>query len=214
MNITLDIRDAAVSEFARDVYKRQIPFATARAINWTAKDFQGAQRIRMADVFEIRRPQFLKQSVKIKPFATKEKQEATVKIDSPAGRSDIFGKFEEDTVKGPVRGTTVAVPTRHVPRTGAGIIKKVWRPREVVGKEFNLGGSRFRGVLVRKPDGTGTIFAAELSQGRQIAALYQLVKDVSITPDLRFLDTAEREINARWAINFTRSFDMAMATAR
>ena len=206
MNITLDIRDAAVSEFARDVYKRQIPFATARAINWTAKDFQGAQRIRMADVFEIRRPQFLKQSVKIKPFATKEKQEATVKIDSPAGRSDIFGKFEEDRTKGPFRGRSVAVPSANVPRTGAGIIKKGWRPKDL------LANARQRGtVLFRKPDGRGTIFR-RTDSGLEV--LYQLVPRVPITPDLRFLDTAEREINARWAINFTRSFDMAMATAR
>ena len=220
MRIELDVRDGEVTAFTRSVFARQMPFATARAINWTAKDFQGRQVGHMTETFTVRRPQFVKYSVKIRPFATKEKQEATVRIDSPGGRSDIFAKFEADRIKSPFGvGRSIAVPTEHVPRTGAGVIQRPWRPRTLLagnGSSTTVRGRSVRGrrgtFLVRKPSGRGTLF--QRTDKDTVVPLYQLVPQVGIEPDLRFVDNAEREINARWASHFTRSFEQAVRTAR
>lgn len=210
MNVDLDIRAGEASAYVRAVYSDQLPFATSRAINWTALDFQKAQRAHMADIFTIRRKSFLNRSVKIKPFATKDSQEARVKIDSPLDRSDIFGKFETDTQKVSVRGGLVAVPTRHVPRTGAGVVKKGWRPRALRDRKFRDG---FRTFI--RPSRSGfTIFFDERAHGGKVVPLYQLVPRVKIEPELHFVRNAGTTIRDRWAVNFTRSFDSAAMGAR
>lgn len=211
-----------VGRVVQHIFSDQLPFATSLAVNWTALDFQREQRERMHDVFTIRRKRFAERSVKIKPFATKEEPQARVSIDSPGGRSDIFAKFETDTSKGPFRGNSIAVPTEHVKRTQAGVIRKNWRPRQLLegatqhgaGRVFRSKGNVFRGkraFLIRKPGGRGTIFMRE---GGEIKPLYQLVPRVRIDPDLEFVGTAEKTVDKRWQANFTRAFDRAIGIGR
>ena len=224
MNVTVDIRTAELSNWARFAQSELIPRATYLAINRTAEEFQKAQRTHMADVFKIRRPQFLKQSVKIKPVATMAKPAATVKIESPGGRSDIFGKFETERTKTPFLGRSVAVPTENVPRTGAGIIRKGWTPKELFHQvRLKKGATRAANttkygvaglfgekntLLIRYPGAArGTIYRRV---GDELVTLYQLVPRVKIEPDLRFVDTARDTIQARWAVNFTGFFDSAV----
>lgn len=225
MEVTVDIRGVGeVGAFARALASDQIPFATSKAINWTALDFQRAERAHMEEIFTIRRKSFMRQSVKIKPFATKTKLEAKVAIDSPGGRSDIFAKFETDSIKGPFRGRSVAVPTDAVPRTGAGIIRKGWRPSQLFqntsqhgqGRVFRQRGNVYVGakntLLIRKPGGRGTIFLRQ--RGGDLVALYQLVPFVRISPDLEFIETAQKTVDRTWADNFSRAFDAAVGSAR
>jgi len=249
MNVTVDVRTTELSNWARYAQAELIPRATYLAINRTAEEFQTAQRAHMADVFKIRRPQFLKMSVKIKPFARKDSPSATVKIDSPGGRSDIFAKFEDMTIKGPFRGTSIAVPTRHVPRTGAGIIKKAWRPKSLLGGGkagssdrllpgggVLVGNETIQGkkhvFLIRRSSGKGTIFmrinprnAAKYKAAGEdgvrrnlrdasLVPLYQLVPSVPIEPELNFVETAQRTIQDRWAVNFTGFFDSTVRQVR
>lgn len=228
MNVTVDVRTAGLSEWARYVGAEQIPRATYLAINRTAEEFQRAQRAHMADVFTIRRPTFLRQSVKIKPFARKDSWSATIKIDSPGGRSDIFAKFETDRTKTPFSGRSIAVPTENVPRTGAGIIKKGWTPKELFHtvrlKKGATRAARTSGygvaglfgekntLLIRYPGASrGTIY---LRKGDDLVTLYQLVPRVKIDPELNFESTARRTIQERWAVNFTGFFDSAARAAR
>ena len=222
MNIEIDVRDDA-SRYVSTVFARQMPFATAVALNETAKDFQAVERARLHSIFTLRRPQFAEQSIKIKPFATKTRQEVRIAVDSPGGRSDILGKFESDTSKGPFRGRSVAVPTEHVPRTAGGIIKKGWRPSELFrdakqhgeGRVFKRKGNVYRGgrgtFLVRKPGGRGTIF---MRDGDELRALYQLVPRVKIRPELEFVKTATATVKSQWTPNFRAAFDRAIRTAR
>lgn len=228
MNVTVDVRTAELSEWARFMAAEEIPRATYLAINRTAEEFQTAQRKHMADVFKIRRPTFLKQSVKIKPFARKDSWSATIKIDSPGGRSDIFAKFETDRTKSPFSGRSIAVPTENVPRTGAGIIRKGWTPKELFHEvRLKKGATRSAktaaygtaglfgekgALLIRQPGATrGTIF---LRKGNDLVILYQLVPRVKIDPELDFVATAERTIRDRWAVNFTGFFNAATRTVR
>lgn len=184
-------------------FSDQIPFVTARGVNWTALDFQTAQRERMAELYTIRRQAFMERSVKIVEFAKPERQVARVRIESPGGRSDIFAKFETDRAKDPLGGS-IAVPTEHVPRTPTGVIKAAWRPRRVLDRNFQ---GDFRAFV--KKSGKGRAIYFQEHDGK-ILPLYWLVPRVKIEPDLRFVKTAERTVNERWRANFTRSFDRAI----
>lgn len=228
--MTVDLRASEVDAFMRTLASDQLPFATSLALNWTGRDFQGDERKHMAGAFTIRRKQFAERSVKIRPDerATKQSPEVTVRIDSPGGRSDIFAKFEDQTEKSPFRGRSIAVPTEHVPRTGTGVIRKGWRPSDLmgqaqqhgVGRVFKRRGDVYRGkegtFLVRRPGGRGTIlqrvgddvqYHANLPTG--VRALYQLVPRVRIQPVLEFEGTARDTVERVWARNFTRAFDRA-----
>jgi len=218
MNVTVDVRGATeVSNFLRAVYQDQLPFVNSSAINSTAKDFQADERRHMADIFTIRRKSFAERSVRIKPFATKDRQEAKIAIDSaPSGPSpsdDIFSKFEYQTFKTATDSGSVAVPTANVPRTAAGVIKKGWRPKDILAAaKPNVKRRKSHGAFVtRTPSGTGTIF---MRSGGEVKALYQLVPRVRIRPELDFEVTARRTVGGRWVRNWTVAFDRAMRTAR
>jgi hypothetical protein len=226
MNITVEFPEREINRFVGVVFDRQVPFATTLALNRTGIDFQKKQREHLRSVFEIRRKQFADRSIKIKPFATKLRPEVRISVDSPAGRSDIFGKFEDQTRKSPFRGRSVAVPTQHVPRTPAGIIRKGWRPSQLLGgagtstqhgrgRVIGTRGDVFTGArrtfLIRRPGGRGTIFQRTPDGVR---ALYQLVPSVGIEPELQFVRNASRTVDDRWRANFLDAFDRAIRTAR
>ena len=207
MQVTVTFPHGEIDRFSRLVFLDQMPFATSQAINATAKAFQAEMRGRLRDIFTIRRDFFADRSIKIKPFATKDSLSATVSIDSPAGRSDIFGKFEDETEKLALGGS-VAVPTEHVPRTGSGIIRKDWRPRRVLDRNFRDG---FRAFITERAGGKRAIF---FDEGDRIVPLYWLVPSVDIEPELEFVDTATKTVNRVWEREFVSAFDRATRTAR
>lgn len=208
--------DASQAErFVRRLLRDDLPFVESLAVNMTAKDFQKAQREHMGDVFTIRRQSFMRRSVKIKPFSSKRQsvREAKVAIDSPGGRSDIFGKFEEGGTKRPTSGTRLAVPAE-VRRTKTGVVSKAQRPRRF---DFQLSG-RSRGAevyrgrrktfMIRRPDGTGGIFQRK---GDQVRTLYRFTPEAEIEPTLRFFENAERIVRDRFDVNFSRAWDKALS---
>lgn len=225
MQIDLDVRDRA-TPFVSAFFARHMPFVTATALNETAKDFQAVQRTRMHQIFTLRRPQFAERAIKISPFATRKRQEVRISVDpTPAGpeNDDIFTKFEIDRTKRPFRGRSIAVPTSHVPRTAAGIIRRGWQPNDLfkeakqhgVGRVFKRKGNVYRGgrrtFLIRRPGGRGTIF---LRDDEGLVPLYQLVPLVRIRPELEFVRHGKAAVATQWAPNFTAAFDRAMRTAR
>lgn len=227
MRVELDFPSDEIDRFVEYVFADQLPFVQSVALNDTAKDFQAAERERMGDIFTLRRKRFAEWSVKIKPWAKKYRREVRISIDSPGGRSDIFTKFESDTIKAPFDGGSIAVPTEEVPRTGTGVIKAAWRPRRLFGSgsgsrtSVRSRGNVIRGArstyLVRSSSGRGTIFRyVPGRRGRDGPGipLYFLVPRVTIDPNLEFVDTAQKTINERWVPNFTRAFDFALRTAR
>lgn len=215
-----------VKTWARWIYKDQIPFASSKAINETAKDFQKAQRQHMSRIFTIRRPWFVLRAVKIKPWAHKRRLWAEVSIDPPGGqkRADILTKFETQRWKTPFRGNVLAVPTDEVPTTGAGIIRKPYRPKQLfraaaqhgrgraIGTKGNVWKGKKRTVLIRKPGGRGWIFQRQPAEG--LTLLYTLVPRVRITPELHFHRIARRTVDANYPRHFAREFNKAIRTAR
>lgn len=204
-DITLEYQGADAERFLAAV-RGQLPFATSKAINDTAKDFQKAETEHIFSIFTVRREQFAQRAVKIKPFASKHKLEAIVSIDPPGGkaRADIFAKFETDEQKRPRDGRHLAIPIR-ARRIKAGIVPKAQRPRALSGKRnvFVLGVRRGR-----LPPG----IYRRARQGLELLYIFKTV--VPLPPDLDFIKTVEEVVPKRFPVNFSRAFGFALRTAR
>ena len=218
MRIEVRENTREVGRFVQNVFDRQVPFATAQALNDSARDGQAVQRMWQRQLFDVKREGFIDRSVKHKPRATKRRQWTKVLIDPPGGeaRADITGKFETETRKRPISGLTVAIPTEHVPRTATGIIKRAWRPSRLKRRRRVAGGQRRSdrsraavGQTFRKDN---TIWLRTADGG--IVPLYYLKPSVPISPDLRFQENVGREAARRYPAHFTRRFDGAIRTAR
>ena len=122
-------------------------------------------------------------------------------------RSDIFGKFEDESEKRGIGGA-IAVPTEHVPRTGSGVIRAAWRPRRVLDRNFRDG---YRAFITERASGKRAIY---FDEGDRIVPLYWLVPSVDIEPELEFVDTAVKTVNRVWEREFVSAFDRATRTAR
>ncbi len=208
---------------------RQLPFAMARTINASAKDFQKFQRNHMQNVFTVRRRNFVLRSVKIKPFANKRRLEATVSIDPPGGqrRADILVKFEEGGTKRSRRaGGSVAVPIA-VRKSRQSIIRKRDRPRSFAFRKVgrSLRGKRrtflIPGVGIYQRVGAkkaGRRLASSVKTRRvrdlNIRLLYSLRPSVEIPKSLRFIANAKKVVPRVFPGHFKTEFARALRTAR
>lgn len=211
MKVTVTHNAANVGLVVQHVFSDQLPWVTMNAINDSAKMAQKAQRAHQRKAFTVRRKGWVDRAVKIKPFATKQLAEAKISIDPPGGqaRADILTQHEADDRKRAFDGGFVAVPTEHVQRTAAGVIRARERPkalqlREESGKRQTRG--QRRGTFRRK--GGNTIFERTPDGG--IRALYQLVRSVDLDQRLEFVDTVVESVQATYATNFETRFDQAI----
>lgn len=216
MQIRVDFPAAEVGEFARQVFDKQMPFATSLALNRVANRFQEEEREHLDDIFNLRQDRWAKRSIKIAPGDRATKTNPTVRIavdappGGPSGSDDILGKFEDERSKSPRDGRFIAVPTEHVPRTASGVIKKAWRPKSLRERNFRNG---FR-TFVSSTSRGKAIYFDESAAGGGIVPLYWLVPSVPIEPDLQFVETANMVVDRSWVEEFGRAFDIATRTAR
>jgi len=225
----IDLRLTVPRSRLLDSASRQLPFATATAINSTATDFQAAERAGIAARFTVRRAQFILRTVKIArgDFATKRKLEARVAIDPTR---DVLAKFERGGQKRPRGQDPLSVPIE-ARRTRTGLVRRAetaarlgfpkgTRRLSRAGRArtflvasvgiFRRRGPRHRGQRApptgrRKPSLFG-------DPGLQVLHIFR--ESVPIPPDLRFVLTARRTLHLRWAHNFARAWDHALRTAR
>jgi hypothetical protein len=227
--ITLDVDPTTCLAGLTDAMERQLPFATSKAINETAKDFQVAERARLHDIFHLNRAEWAERSIKITHFAKKTELWAEVAVSPPgsggADKSDILGKFEDDTEKTPTQGhLSIAIPV-DAKRGKNGVLKNDGRPKAFHLQRVNTRGTAlvFRGdqrtFMIQMPDGRGWLMKrtgpgthGSLFDGAD--TLFFLRPNVGITPVLQFLPTGIQTVDARFILNFEAAFNMAMDTAR
>lgn len=231
MMLSVDFPAERVDNFVRYVFADQLPFVEQQAINETGREGQRVQRAHQRAVFEVRRPGFVDSAVKQSPRATKQKPETRLIVEPLGGpsRASIISQHEADEVKTPFRRRAIAVPTRHVPTTGAGIIKKGWRPKDLfdgagVGSSDRVltrgGGTLVRNqvvrgkhgtFMIRRPDGRGTIF---IRDGEELEPLYQLVTDVDLDQRLKFISNIGDAAMRSFPDYFVKWLDRAIRSAR
>lgn len=208
----LDVLPKAV----RRLNQRQMPFATKNALNKTAEDFQKRQRRHQNRVFDVHNRRFVNSSVKVKPFASKERLRARISIDPPGGqaRADILSKFEKQTRKNPFRGSRIAIPVE-VRRTSRGVTKKMKlknlnfrqvRPGYYVGEQNTH--------MVLKPGGRGFVFQRYGRGKKQTRLVYTFKPSVPIKPELNFHENARAIVRLVFPRNMRQAFLHAVRTSK
>jgi hypothetical protein len=187
-----------VKKFTRGltrIQKQQVPFATARALTWTAQDVQQAIIDRIPHVFNVTKKWWLKQQptgVKIRPA---KKTSLSARVYTEAHFAQLQ---EEGGTKRPTKSKNLLVPTSKVPKSrrksgGAAIMLKQ-------GKTF----STKKGIYRRKGP----------KRSQVVELLFARTKTAHISPHFGFKRTAVKAVRSRFKHNFAKSLSKALETAR
>ena len=193
-----------VKQFSRglsSIQRRQIPFATARALNDTI--FGVRKRIvgrTWPRAVTVRNRRFMSTALRVEK-ATKRKQQ--VALFDRFGR-DFLPLQAEGGIKRP-RGAHIAVPIqRNVRRTASGKVRKSQLPR----------------VVLRKPKVfTGRIRSAhpaiaERTRKGGLKLLYTLIRSAPIAKRFMFYEDAAASSARQFPRHLARRFTQALRTAR
>tara|TARA_B100001179_G_scaffold225397_1_gene205232 strand:+ start:129 stop:731 length:603 start_codon:yes stop_codon:yes gene_type:complete len=182
-----------MTRWLNSVQRKQIPFATSRALNDTAIDGQKSIIAAIPRIFKSRKKWWLKQQptgIKVK-FSNKRDLTATVHT------SAYFAEIQEKGgIKTPKRGRNLAIPTNDVPkkyRTSHGA-KDMMR-------EKNNVFSTPKGVFKR----TGK---------KKLTLLWSLAPTAKIKARFGFVKILEKVVKRRFKKHFETRLRQAMATAK
>jgi hypothetical protein len=191
------------------IQKKQVPFATARALTWTVKEMQADIIHKIPNIFNTTRKWWLARQptgIKIKP-AKKNDLVATVFSQAYFLRLQEYGG-----IKLPFRGRGLLVPSPLVPKYGrkAGGAKKVMAGKKVLRAGGRSGGD----PVVHAPSGTRGVFRRKGKARLPIERLYAYTPSAHILPRFGFRRMAAHKARQRFAANFHKSLAMALKTAR
>jgi hypothetical protein len=209
MNIIVDTADA--EQFLDGMGKDQIPFAASVAVNQTAKDVQGAQRLQIASEFILRRADFILRGVKIPRFSNKNDAEIATEI-LIDDKTDFMRKFERGEPKESIAGKNLAIPIAARPAKDALV------PRELRPKNLQLRGSATSGAADQFKGKFGTFIVRGVGilqrvQGH-VRLLYLFRRVAQTPPVLHFYEIGQRIVQAKWPENWARAFAAAIRSAK
>jgi len=206
---------------------KQIPFATAVALNKTALDAQRYEQAHIMRVFTVRAQRWMSRQVKHKPRATKRKQWTKLAIDPPGGRNKagVIGQFEQAHQKTP-RRRHIAIPSM-AKRTGSGRIRSAQR---IAGFNFRRVGGSWHGdkrtwIIENGPSAgiyqrMGAKRKKRAKRGTSNRAkgrykmLYAFASSVPIDNRLKFDRNIRRTVHKQYPVQFSAAWREAMRTAR
>ncbi len=186
-----------VDRFARhmdDAARRQLPFALARALTWTAKDAQGVVQEELPKRY-ILRNNWVKNGIRITP-AAKESPMAMV------GSLEPFMKRQEEGGTKKARDhSRVAVPV-DARRNKRGMIPRGQRPAALKGKPKTF--------MITTASGSG-ILRRVGKKRYPLQLLYWLKRGVQVKPSFGFRTTTSTTVQDRFGPNFVASLGKALA---
>lgn len=199
---------------------KQLPFATAQALNQTANDFQRVEQEAVLRNFTVRQRSYILNSIKRnrgQDFATKDHLVAVVRIDPQRNQ---LAKFETGGMKVAIQGKPfVAIPLPGIKRTKRDLVPRRLYPSAF--KPFiDLPGDRAKGqerTFIVPTKGGDRILLQRFggTRGKQgVRALYLFVHEVKIDDRLHFHENAVAVARASWAPNFRTAWVQALRTAR
>ncbi len=224
--IRLTTRDPA--EFRRGLLRgaKQIPFATSKALNTTAKDMQESHRSHHAATFNVRRRAWFRRAVKIERWARKTTPIAVLAI-SPQGNDGsraAITRHESGGKRTPFRGRTLLVPL--AARTGRRQnVRATNRPEAFNLRPLPMGsGSRYRiyqgdrrTFAFRDPrTGSGAIIRRRRrgSSWDGTETLYQFAPRTPVSAVLQFHEISRKVFDRRFLRHFAEEYRKALQTAR
>ena len=184
------------------------PRALALTLNKLADDGQRAVQDTLAKSFTLRRAEYVKRTIfrKGEDFATQARPRAAYGVNP---ERDILAKFEEDSVKAPRSGRSVAIPLPAVRPTrdavvGKGLRLSTLRSDPKVRKVTTVNGT----FLVRDRK-AGKVKGVRM--GARTDLLYRLVPSVRLKARLGFYATAKRSLDESFVRTATAGIDAALA---
>ena len=196
MSFTVDVSsDLKKLEYYMDnLEKKQLPFAVSLTLNKLALKIQGVICQRIPTVFNTRRDKQWwdkRQRTGIKvQFSHKTELVAAVYTNA------YFANIQEEGgIKNPYRGSNLAVPTEHVPRTtrSSNALRTTSNDKAI----FKLGNSVYKRI------GKG-----------KLQRLYSLTPQAHVRARFGFKSTAVGIFNKQFDQVFTTSFNYALKTAK
>lgn len=196
MSVKAEVKEA--TRYLTRVQRKQLPFATARALTWTAQAAQKEIQEEIPQRFKVTKKWWLKQQptgIKIAP-ATKQKLEASVFTRAH------FARLQEDGgTKRPFKSSKIAVPSDNVKakknrRSGA------VREQSAKPKVF----------YANTKSGNRALF--ERKSKNRVKLLYTFTSTARVFKRFRFVETGERAVRENFNKLFNSSLAKALRTAR
>ena len=190
MQIAVNFEVAKATLWLSDLQKRQVPFATAKALTQTAVAIQKEVKAQLPERF-ILRNNWVQQGIRI-VAATKSRLRAEV-----YSRDAFMGIQETGGDKRPKSGSNLAVPLA-ARRTKRGLINKADLPQNLGRAEYMItrGGKEVarrgrEGAAFRFTAADGRVYLA-LRRGNRLELMYLLTPRASVKRALGLRDTGQR----------------------
>jgi len=202
-----------VAGWLNTVQRKQLPFATAVALQNTAFDVRRkAVGDTFPSAFDSRNKNFATGVLIVEPSRTKgaarrrvDKRKLHAAVYARDHATDYLETHARGGIKRPIDGRNIAIPTQHIKRTKSGKVSAAKRPRAIVDKP---------NTFIRRGSRGGQILQKGRRKGAPLKTLYQLVPAATIPKRLSFYEDAAKVVQRRLVPNFRQSFDRAMRTAR
>lgn len=201
--------------------QEQFPFAVSKALNDLTIRIADVQRADMQTRFTIRNPNVLKYGIVRTEKATKQSLAAAVGVSQQAsGNREAFGylkKFEQGGTKGPIQGTTVAIPV-DARRTKRGIVASSMRipALHLKRKGKQITGDKRTFMIQPKSGRAAALILQRTGRGKRAAlkVLYILERTVPIKPILHLQANALRVAAQEWGRIALQAVNLALSTRR
>jgi len=215
-----------------DIGRKQIPFATALALTWTAKDIKAAERKEMGRVFD-NPTNFTLNGLYISP-ATKKKLNAKVWFKDWVPKGTPAAKYLQPQVKGGDRRQKryeKALQARGFIRsgqvTGPGAGARLNRAGNITQGQINRMLNSLHSQQVDSTqhtvqvgnrtffahyDESGFIDTIYIRNGRRVKPFLHVFDSANYEIKFKFYDIAEHTFNTKYKNNFKKAFRQAMAT--
>ncbi len=185
-----------IKEFTRflsRVEKKQVPFATSRAINDTAVDAQKSIQAAIPHIFDNRKKWWLKQQptgIKIK-FSNKTRLTASIFTNAP------FAELQEKGgIKTPKSGGVIAVPTAKVAKR----YRKAGGARQLLQSSDKIFSTK-KGIFKKRGKSS-------------ITTMFVYTKTANVRRRFGFARIAEKVVKRKFNRNFATRLQQALRTAR
>ena len=209
MPVALNIRDdiKRITSRLTDIEKRQVPFATAGAINDTLFDVRKQiVGVTAPRAFEVRNRRFFGVAFRVEKA---KKAKLSGAVFDRLGRASL-GLHARGGVKRP-RGQHIAIPGRDIEdkRTAGGAIRKALRPRQVLGKA-----GRRAAFKIKFRSGQEAIVRRKGKKATPLQVLWLLERSAVIRKTFRFYEDATTIARRVLPGHFRKRLREALRTAR
>lgn len=206
VQVVVESNAAEIRRAFGEIARRQVPFATAKALTLTARDAKDDMRKALRERFTLRNTWTERGVLSTKALKRDwPRTHATVYVDQ---KRAYLADHERGRRRRTRSGHRFAIPTRAIRRTKRGKVSKAKWPGRVLARPTVF--------LFRDPGlgGKGSI-RQRTTRRQRLAILYWLRRTVRIKGGtLRFRETVTKAARRHYARHFPRELEMAIRTAK